>query len=176
MNVIPACIIHIHTYGGCGLIQARSAIGDIYSLIIAGEDFAINHKVLLTFKDNEVVLLPQHFSPYISMLNVFSARVHSCEYNGIFTRACLTMPNVDSHIESASDLILESTESPQKSTSAESSYLETAISAQDTQKQPENISLFVNVLLPALKPLPLSVGEPCMWHIPPSHIILERNV
>ena len=151
MNKIPAHITDILKYNGCVLLELQCSFGTLHSLILEPCEFVSNDKVIATFKENEII--PFYSTPHtqhalLSRLNIFEAQITDIQTSGFFTRLKL-MPIAQNTLDSTrSQDFIDNTES-------------------------QNITP-IYALFPSLAPIEISHNQPCKWHIPSSHILLEK--
>ena len=151
MNKIPACVTQIFKQNGCVLLELQCSFGTLHSLILEPCEFVSNDKVIATFKENEII--PFYSTPHtqhalFSRLNIFEAQIIDIQTSGFFTRLKL-MPTTQNTLDSThSQDFIDNTES-------------------------QNITP-IYALFPSLTPIKISQNQPCKWHIPSSHILLEK--
>ena len=151
MNKIPACVTQIFKQNGCVLLELQCSFGTLHSLILEPCEFVSNDKVIATFKENEIIPLcstPHTQHALFSRLNIFEAQITDIQTSGFFTRLKL-MPTTQNTLDSThSQDFIDNTES-------------------------QNITP-IYALFPSLTPIKISQNQPCKWHIPSSHILLEK--
>lgn len=151
MNKIPACVTQIFKQNGCVLLELQCSFGTLHSLILEPCEFSSNDKVIATFKENEII--PFYSTPHtqhalLSRLNTFEATITDIQTSGFFMRLSL-MPIAQNTPDSTrSQDLIDNTES-------------------------HNITP-IYALFPSLTPIEISHNQPCKWHIPSSHILLEK--
>lgn len=151
MNKIPACVTQIFKQNGCVLLELQCSFGTLHSLILEHCEFVSNDKVIATFKENEII--PFYSTPHtqhtlLSHLNIFEAQITDIQTSGFFTRLKL-MPTTQNTLDSTrSQDFIDNTKS-------------------------QNITP-IYALFPSLAPIEISQNQPCKWHIPSSHILLEK--
>lgn len=151
MNKIPACVTQIFKQNGCVLLELQCSFGTLHSLILEPCEFSSNDKVIATFKENEII--PFYSTPHtqhalLSRLNTFEAQITDIQTSGFFMRLSL-MPIAQNTLDSTrSQDLIDNTES-------------------------HNITP-IYALFPSLAPIEISHNQPCKWHIPSSHILLEK--
>ena len=151
MNKIPAHITDILKYNGCVLLELQCSFGTLHSLVLEPCEFSSNDKVIATFKENEII--PFYSTPHtqhtlLSHLNTFEATIIDTQTSGFFMRLSL-MPIAQNTPDSTrSQDLIDNTES-------------------------HNIAP-IYALFPSLAPIEISHNQPCKWHIPSSHILLEK--
>ena len=151
MNKIPAHITDILKYNGCVLLEMQCSFGTLHSLVLEPCEFSSNDKVIATFKENEII--PFYSTPHtqhalLSRLNIFEAQIIDIQTSGFFMRLSL-MPIAQNTPDSTrSQDLIDNTES-------------------------HNITP-IYALFPSLTPIEISHNQPCKWHIPSSHILLEK--
>lgn len=151
MNKIPAYVTQIFKQNGCVLLELQCSFGTLHSLILEPCEFVSNDKVIATFKENEII--PFYSTPHtqhalFSRLNIFEAQIIDIQTSGFFTRLKL-MPTTQNTLDSThSQDFIDNTES-------------------------QNITP-IYALFPSLTPIKISQNQPCKWHIPSSHILLEK--
>ena len=151
MNKIPACVTQIFKQNGCVLLELQCSFGTLHSLILEPCEFNSNDKVIATFKENEII--PFYSTPHtqhalLSRLNTFEAQITDIQTSGFFMRLSL-MPIAQNTLDSThSQDFIDNTES-------------------------QNITP-IYALFPSLAPIEISHNQPCKWHIPSSHILLEK--
>lgn len=154
MNKIPACVTQIFKQNGCVLLEMQCSFGTLHSLILEPCEFVSNDKVIATFKENEII--PFYSTPHtqhalLSRLNTFEAQITDIQTSGFFMRLSL-MPIAQN--------TLDSTRSQ-----------DFTLTAPCIESQ--NITP-IYALFPSLAPIEISHNQPCLWHIPSSHILLEK--
>ena len=151
MNKIPACVTQIFKQNGCVLLELQCSFGTLHSLVLEPCEFESNDKVIATFKENEIIPLcstPHTQHALLSRLNIFEAQITDIQTSGFFTRLKL-MPTTQNTLDSThSQDFIDNTES-------------------------QNITP-IYALFPSLTPIKISQNQPCKWHIPSSHILLEK--
>ncbi len=151
MNKIPACVTQIFKQNGCVLLELQCSFGTLHSLVLEPCEFESNDKVIATFKENEIIPLcstPHTQHALFSRLNIFEAQITDIQTSGFFTRLKL-MPTTQNTLDSThSQDFIDNTES-------------------------QNITP-IYALFPSLTPIKISQNQPCKWHIPSSHILLEK--
>lgn len=151
MNKIPACVTQIFKQNGCVLLELQCSFGTLHSLVLEPCEFESNDKVIATFKENEIIPLcstPHTQHALFSRLNIFEAQIIDIQTSGFFTRLKL-MPTTQNTLDSThSQDFIDNTES-------------------------QNITP-IYALFPSLTPIKISQNQPCKWHIPSSHILLEK--
>lgn len=151
MNKIPAHITDILKYNGCVLLEMQCSFGTLHSLVLEPCEFSSNDKVIATFKENEII--PFYSTPHtqhalLSHLNTFEATITDIQTSGFFMRLSL-MPIAQNTPDSTrSQDLIDNTES-------------------------HNIAP-IYALFPSLAPIEISHNQTCLWHIPSSHILLEK--
>ena len=151
MNKIPACVTQIFKQNGCVLLELQCSFGTLHSLVLEPCEFVSNDKVIATFKENEII--PFYSTPHtqhalLSRLNTFEATITDIQTSGFFMRLSL-MPIAQNTPDSTrSQDLIDNTES-------------------------HNITP-IYALFPSLTPIEISHNQPCKWHIPSSHILLEK--
>lgn len=151
MNKIPACVTQIFKQNGCVLLELQCSFGTLHSLVLEPCEFVSNDKVIATFKENEII--PFYSTPHtqhtlLSHLNTFEATIIDTQTSGFFMRLSL-MPIAQNTPDSTrSQDLIDNTES-------------------------HNIAP-IYALFPSLTPIEISHNQPCKWHIPSSHILLEK--
>lgn len=151
MNKIPACVTQIFKQNGCVLLEMQCSFGTLHSLVLEPCEFSSNDKVIATFKENEII--PFYSTPHtqhalLSRLNIFEAQIIDIQTSGFFMRLSL-MPIAQNTPDSTrSQDLIDNTES-------------------------HNITP-IYALFPSLTPIEISHNQPCKWHIPSSHILLEK--
>lgn len=154
MNKIPAHITDILKYNGCVLLEMQCSFGTLHSLVLEPCEFSSNDKVIATFKENEII--PFYSTPHtqhalLSHLNTFEATIIDTQTSGFFMRLSL-MPIAQN--------TLDSTRSQ-----------DFTLTAPCIESQ--NIAP-IYALFPSLAPIEISHNQTCLWHIPSSHILLEK--
>lgn len=151
MNKIPACVTQIFKQNGCVLLEMQCSFGTLHSLVLEPCEFSSNDKVIATFKENEII--PFYSTPHtqhalLSHLNTFEAQITDIQTRGFFMRLSL-MPIAQNTLDSTrSQDLIDNTES-------------------------HNIAP-IYALFPSLAPIEISHNQTCLWHIPSSHILLEK--
>lgn len=151
MNKIPACVTQIFKQNGCVLLELQCSFGTLHSLILEPCEFSSNDKVIATFKENEII--PFYSTPHtqhalLSRLNTFEAQITDIQTSGFFMRLSL-MPIAQNTLDSTrSQDFIDNTES-------------------------QNITP-IYALFPSFAPIDISHNQTCLWHIPSSHILLEK--
>ncbi len=151
MNKIPACVTQIFKQNGCVLLELQCSFGTLHSLILEPCEFSSNDKVIATFKENEII--PFYSTPHtqyalLSRLNIFEAQITDIQTSGFFTRLKLILTTQNTLDSTHSQDFIDNTKS-------------------------QNITP-IYALFPSLTPIEISQNQPCKWHIPSSHILLEK--
>lgn len=88
MNKISASITQIIAQDSCAMIQMQCSFGRLYAAMVHTDEFAIDDKVIATFRENEVFVMPK-MPKMPAIPNMFDGRIHSFTQNGIFTHLSL---------------------------------------------------------------------------------------